>query len=95
MYTVENINFDKAFRYKNISMYFCIPLARTPIIILSETEVREFVESVTVEKFVVILELLLILNHHFYNGDLKLNVIPHFECVFSYRVIRYHGRNTD
>ena len=35
LYTVENINFIKRLGTKNISMYFCIPLARTPSIYTS------------------------------------------------------------
>jgi len=52
-----------------------------------ETEVREFVESVTVETFGAIVG--------YKHGGLKLNANPPFECVFSYRVIRQPGRNTD
>jgi hypothetical protein len=43
-----------------------------------ETEAREFVESVTVETFGAIVG--------YKNGGLKLNALPHFECVFSYRL---------
>ena len=34
LYTVGNINCIKLLGTKNISMYFCIPLARTPYIVL-------------------------------------------------------------